>query len=288
MHGDFIMSDNLKFSLIMATLGRDKEIAAFCKSLAAQTYKNYELIIVDQNDDDRLIPIVEEFKTQFQINRICSSQKGAAFNRNYGVLFANNEIITFPDDDCIYKSTTLEEMNRFINANCDYDFYFCNLEYINSKKIRYKSAIEKVTFFNAPERGIEFTFFYKKKSAISLFDEAFGVGSKWGSNEIVDLVWNNLSKGKKGIYNGQFSILHPDKSNIINLNRTYSYALGFGASYKKAISVYKVKLLFFQFLKAVLRNIIAIIIVPQSKKHMYIQSLKGKLKGFKEYRSEKK
>ena len=47
-----------RISLVMATLGRVREIEDFVQSLTSQTYKDYELIIVDQNPDDRLIPVI--------------------------------------------------------------------------------------------------------------------------------------------------------------------------------------------------------------------------------------
>ena len=203
---------------------------------------------MDQNENDLLSDVIEQYKSQFPDFRyIKSSKKGAAYNRNYGASFAKNEIITFPDDDSIYKNETLEEMNNFINAYDNFDMYSCNLEFLQSHKFRYQKNVTPITNLNASEHVIEFTFFYKKNSQIELFDDDFGVGAKWGSNEIVELIWNNISKGKKGIFNGNISILHPDKSDILDKNRLYNYALGFGASYKKAIIVYKQYFLFFNF-----------------------------------------
>ena len=276
---------NYSFSLVIPTINRRDELKRLFKSLLYQSYSNFEIIIVDQNEIGFLDSLIKEYEEKFSnFSYIHSERKGAAYNRNFGASFAKNEIITFPDDDCIYKSTTLDEINNFINENINYDFYFCNLEYIKSKKNRYKKLIDDVKFYNANERGIEFTYFYKKDKIPFLFDEDFGVGSKWGSNEIVDLIWNNLSNGKKGIYNGNIAILHPDKSNLIDFNRTYNYAIGFGASYKKGITIYKKKFLFFQFVKAIIKNLIAIIIMPLCKKKTYIYSLKGKVKGFKDYK----
>jgi len=48
------------FSLICATLNREKELETLLESLAAQTYKRFELIIVDQNKDDRLDAVYQK------------------------------------------------------------------------------------------------------------------------------------------------------------------------------------------------------------------------------------
>ena len=52
----------MKFSLIMATLGRFEDVSNFCKVLAKQTYNNFELIVVDQNEGDGLSEILEKGK----------------------------------------------------------------------------------------------------------------------------------------------------------------------------------------------------------------------------------
>lgn len=51
----------MKFGLVLCTVGRDKEVENFLESLKNQTYVNYELIIVDQNKDDRLEKIIEKY-----------------------------------------------------------------------------------------------------------------------------------------------------------------------------------------------------------------------------------
>jgi cellulose synthase/poly-beta-1,6-N-acetylglucosamine synthase-like glycosyltransferase len=49
----------LTFSLIVATLGRTRELENLFKSLASQAYPNLECIIVDQNPDRRVKEIVD-------------------------------------------------------------------------------------------------------------------------------------------------------------------------------------------------------------------------------------
>ena len=52
----------MKFSLIMGTLGRVEEVGAFLASLQRQDHRDFELLIVDQNPDERLAPLVEQYR----------------------------------------------------------------------------------------------------------------------------------------------------------------------------------------------------------------------------------
>ena len=56
----------MKFSLILATLGRDIELVSFLNSLKNQTYRDFELIIIDQNQDKKIDAIVKKFINCFR------------------------------------------------------------------------------------------------------------------------------------------------------------------------------------------------------------------------------
>ena len=62
----------MRFSLIVATIGRTEELVRLFHSLECQTHRDFEAIIVDQNTDDRLIAIIREFGQRFTIQRLTS------------------------------------------------------------------------------------------------------------------------------------------------------------------------------------------------------------------------
>jgi len=97
----------MKFSLVMTTLGRDKDIINFIESLLKQTYTNYELIIVDQNSDDRVVKIFDQYKEKINIKYHHCAKRGISVGRNMGLKYVTGDIIGFPDDDCEYDSDTL-------------------------------------------------------------------------------------------------------------------------------------------------------------------------------------
>jgi glycosyltransferase involved in cell wall biosynthesis len=61
-----------KFSLVISTIHRTIELERFLIHLSDQTYKNFELIIVDQNDDDRVSKIMNLYKDKFMVIHISS------------------------------------------------------------------------------------------------------------------------------------------------------------------------------------------------------------------------
>ena len=54
-------------SLITATYGRTKEIATLLESLSKQTYKEFEIVIIDQNVHDEVKSIVDNYKSIMNI-----------------------------------------------------------------------------------------------------------------------------------------------------------------------------------------------------------------------------
>ena len=91
----------MKFCLILCTLGRSSDFENFLKCLISQTYQNYEVIIIDQNKDDRIPLILDNEAFHVLSNRIryfkvsftgLSSARNFAFKTN----FLRLQILCFP------------------------------------------------------------------------------------------------------------------------------------------------------------------------------------------------
>ena len=277
----------MKFSLIMATLGRFEEVRSFCEVLSKQTYKDFELIVVDQNPAEGLTDILAPFLKEFPLIHIRSDKKGLSLNRNIGLQKASGDIIAFPDDDCLYNEDTLEYVaRRMKEVNAD---YFCVNWHDTTQPQAYQCVREEATeikkrnFFDV---GSSITLFVAKSVIEEFsFDEQLGVGAKYGSGEETDLLLWCLSKNARCICDGTYYIHHPYKKSLeINEKRSYSYALGYGALMKKAFSVYHFYFVIGKFLFALLKNMLGMIISPRRKHHFI--SFKGKIAGFISYKQE--
>ncbi len=100
-----------QISLIMATYGRATEIGRLVDSLACQTERRFELIMADQNLDERVQPYVERARAAgIDVRHLRLSQPGLSAARNDGLQIARGEWVAFPDDDCWYAPDALEQL----------------------------------------------------------------------------------------------------------------------------------------------------------------------------------
>lgn len=71
------------FSLVLATVDREKEVSCYLESLSAQTFRDIEVIVIDQNTTDFLVPYLESFqsRTGIPVKRVVS-KRGLSHARN--------------------------------------------------------------------------------------------------------------------------------------------------------------------------------------------------------------
>lgn len=230
------MNKKYKISLIMATLGREREVRNFIQSLLMQNYKNYELIIVDQNDEDFIKKISEEYIDKIKIIYVHSEKKGLSLSRNLGLKCASGDIIAFPDDDCEYSQGMLEDIiNKFENEDIDI-VTFKSIDKISKadSNNKWESTVQEVNIFNLFKTSISYTIFIKTKNIKDIyFDEKLGVGAYFGSAEESDMLASLLCKSYKGKYYPSIFAYHPIKMELND--RYFKYALGLGAFVKKEL-----------------------------------------------------
>ena len=71
MCGEVVLTNNeALISLVVTTLGRATTLARLFESLLAQEHKNFEVIVVDQNDDKRLDPLFADSQWPFPVRRL--------------------------------------------------------------------------------------------------------------------------------------------------------------------------------------------------------------------------
>lgn len=172
-------------SVIIPTYNREKTIKRAMDSVLNQTYKNIELIIVDDCSTDQTERIVKEYKDERVIYYKLNKNSGACVARNKGVELSKGKYIAFQDSDDEWKEQKLEKQMRYLEEE-NADICFCSLnniclngveEIIPKEKIeseQIKSKILKNNFISTQ------TIFGKKECFVEeKFDERFPRFQDW-------------------------------------------------------------------------------------------------------------
>lgn len=111
---------NPLISVIIPTYNREKTILRSVMSVLNQTYKNLELIVVDDCSTDNTKEVVSQIKDSRFKYYCLERNSGACVARNYGIEKAAGEYIAFNDSDDQWHKDKLEKQLSFlINNNVD-------------------------------------------------------------------------------------------------------------------------------------------------------------------------
>jgi len=206
----------MKFSLVLATVGRHDEIGLFLASLDAQSYRDFELIVVDQNDDDGLVPLLRMYGTKFALRHVRSA-RGLSRARNVGLKLASGDVIAFPDDDCWYPSGLLKQVAGILNADPALDGIsgrFTDGEGRSDGRWLERSMM--LNRYNVWHGATSITIFLRRHvvASVGQFNESLGVGAgtAWGASEETDFLLRSLRRGHKLKFMRDLILHHPVKT----------------------------------------------------------------------------
>ncbi|WP_149535518.1 glycosyltransferase family 2 protein [Siccirubricoccus phaeus] len=222
-----------RFSLIVATLGRTQELAELFDSILRQQRTDLEVIVVDQNRDERLTPVINGYADKLPLLRRRSTINNANNARNLGLQLARGEIVGFPDDDCLYPDGLLNQVDAAFAA--DPALHLLTGPAASPEgglgSGRWHDAAGPITPRTVWTSVIEFNLFLRRPAALALggFDEKLGPGTWFGSAEGNDLVLRALAAGYKPVYAPHQRIIHPDKRlTPVAVARAAAYGRGLG------------------------------------------------------------
>ncbi len=230
----------MRFSIVIPTINRKDELLLMLLSLKEQTFKNFEVLVIDQNSNNLIELLVNRFKNDLSIKHIKAPALGASNARNVGIENAIGDILTFPDDDCEYPITLLEEISSYFNANKIDGITVPAKDKEFGKAIALlASKTQLVHKRNILSTAIEAGIFIKKNAINSYkFDTNLGVGSlsPYWSDEGPDFILKLLNEKRTIIYCPRFVIFHPNPVKVYSEKTTirgYKYGLGRGYFLKK-------------------------------------------------------
>lgn len=101
-------------SIIMPNYNSESYIAQAINSVISQSYKNWELIFVDDCSTDASLQIAKSFEDPRIKIYINQNNSGAATTRNVGIEKAKGDWVAFLDSDDIWEQNKIEEHLRFM------------------------------------------------------------------------------------------------------------------------------------------------------------------------------
>lgn len=224
----------IKYSIVIPTINRTEELRALLLTIKEQEYQNIEIIVVDQNGDNRLEEVIKESSAYIPITHLRVSFRGASKARNYGAAKASGDILFFPDDDAEILP------GFFVNADVIFDSQ-PNVKVVFGKCVD-REGVDSVLKFSSKSGRLSKTkhkgmfveatmLIYKNIFLENLFDEGLGVGTFHGAEEAYDLVIRLMNKDCFLFYTPDLKIYHPNKiklhSDPSEISRVFSYRCGF-------------------------------------------------------------
>jgi teichuronic acid biosynthesis glycosyltransferase TuaG len=142
----------------MPAYNAERTIAGSVNSVIAQTYANWELIIIIDSSKDRTLKIVEELaggdpRVRYQLSE---ERAGIASARNRGIELSKGDCLAFLDADDLWREDKLERQLEFME-NRNAKISYTASAFMNSEGSRYDyvmPAIEKLSYRELLKRNI--------------------------------------------------------------------------------------------------------------------------------------
>ncbi|NHA07336.1 glycosyltransferase [Mucilaginibacter sp. HC2] len=105
------------FSLIIPLYNRPQEIKELLETLVLQTYKTFEVLVIEDGSVNDAEAIVNSFSDKLDVRYFKKPNEGQGFTRNFGFERAKGDYFIVFDSDCLIPPNYLEIVNNSLAAN---------------------------------------------------------------------------------------------------------------------------------------------------------------------------
>jgi GT2 family glycosyltransferase len=198
------------FDLVVATTGRVSELSRLLDSLEAQTHGTFRVVVVDQNEDDRVAQALAGRALDALHLR---SAPGLSRARNEALELLSADVVAFPDDDCVYPPELLETVGRRLGDDPALDGVSARTADEQGRSdVGWPRSPERLTKANVWNLVASAGVFLKRpvRDRVGPFDERLGLGGPgpWSSGEETDYVIRALASGAKIEYDPAITVEH--------------------------------------------------------------------------------
>ena len=142
----YILREMLKISIITATYNSGKTVGDTLKSVLAQTYHDYELLVVDGASKDNTLEVVKKMEPLFEgrMRYISEPDKGIYDAMNKGIRMATGDVIGILNSDDFYTSDDALACIAWTLEKEKVDAVYGDIHYVDdddlTKCVRYYSS----------------------------------------------------------------------------------------------------------------------------------------------------
>lgn len=173
---------NLRFSIITVCYNSEKTIIKTLESLLDQTYKDYELILIDGGSQDGTLEIINRYKNRFeQITIVSESDHGIYDAMNKGIRLSSGDLIAFLNSDDYYEKDALKHIAKSYSFDIDIIYGDCYLiDDLRGSSFKKKIPIkELITLKERMAVPHPSTFVRRELMLSHLFDASLRIGADY-------------------------------------------------------------------------------------------------------------
>lgn len=105
------------FSIIIPLYNRPQEIKELLESLTLQTYRDFEVLVLEDGSVYDAADIVKTFEDKLNVRYFVKKNEGQGFTRNYGFERAKGDYFIIFDSDCLIPADYLQIVNDYLKTN---------------------------------------------------------------------------------------------------------------------------------------------------------------------------
>lgn len=141
--------NNVRVSIVVPMYNAAKYIIETLESVRSQTYKNWELFVVDDGSSDASADIVNEYFSQHQgmgllLSHPQKKNRGTSSSRNLGMEHANGELLCFLDADDVWDHNFLDSLIQVFEEYPQVSMAYCPALLWHTHQNRAKDKIQRL------------------------------------------------------------------------------------------------------------------------------------------------
>jgi glycosyltransferase involved in cell wall biosynthesis len=267
------------FDLVVATVDRTDDLGTLLDSLEAQQYDRLRVIVVDQNEDDRVAPFLEGRALRLECIR---AGRGLSQARNAALAAVDADVVAFPDDDCVYPDGTLERVAQRFAADPGLSGVTGRAEdERGTSSPSWKPDAVVLTDDNLWNRAISFTIFLRGELVrqVGAFDERLGLGSDepWSSGEETDYLVRAVRRGARIEYDPTLVIRHDVRDDDVRVGARNGASVG----YLLRKHAYPARVVARMFVRPLGGFLVAGIRLDRRQAQYQLATLRGRVRGYR-------